>query len=102
MKKVVLCLFLASSAQAGCQIETTDLHMAAPGPIKMFHATGRTQCQSKQNIGYWMDVELRDATDCTSAHSRLMMKNPCGYYNGQRQDNAMSIGYQPGSCTPLF
>jgi hypothetical protein len=99
-------ILLASTAHAGCNADPSDyrspVNMGAPGPLKMFHVKGRHQCQSRQNIGYWSDVELRDATDCTAGHSRLQMQNPCQFYNGQRQDGSMSIGYYPGSCSPLW
>jgi hypothetical protein len=79
-----------------------DSCAGAPGAIKLFHVTGRHQCQSKQNIGYWMSVELRDATDCGAGHSRLRQQNPCTNYNGQQQENGRSIQYSAGSCSPIF
>lgn len=106
--KVAAFFLLATTAQAGpagCRVDPSDYeHFMAggAGPIKQFHVTGRHQCQSRENIGYWAAIETRDASDCTSGHSRLMMQNPCGWYNGQAQTNGQSIGYTPGRCTPFL
>lgn len=109
MMKLVTLLVLTSAAHAGplgCNADPSDYRnnymMGGPGPIKQFHVKGKHQCQSRENLGYWADVETRDATDCTAGHSRLRMQNPCGYFNGIRQTSGNSIGYTPGSCSPLW
>jgi hypothetical protein len=72
----LLAMALPTVASAACNSDASfdlrnQLMMGAPGPIKQFHVTGKHQCQSRQNIGYWANVETRDATDCNSGHSRL-------------------------------
>lgn len=76
----------------------------SPGAIKMHHVKGRHQCQSHWNLGYSCDVELRDATDCTSGHGRLRNQNCCGqvWIDGKQQTGGVSINYTPVSCSKLW
>lgn len=108
-KKLIAFLLLSSistyAGPLGCQLDpSTDAMVVGPNAalIKLFHVTGKHQCQSSQNIGYYCDVETRDATDCTSGHGRLRNQNCCGYFNGQQQSGGRSIGYTPKACSPVW
>lgn len=79
----------------------SDCNAGGQGPFKLFRASGKHSCQSRQNIGYTQNVQLNDATCCDSAQARLKQMNPCGYYNGKQQDDGRSIGYTAISCSSI-
>lgn len=111
ISKLAFLLLLSTSAQAavyvGCkQLDPSDYSdydvLGAPGALKMFHVTGKHRCSSRENLGYMVDVEVRDATDCASGHQRNKFNNPCRSFNGVPQTCGMSLAYIPGACSPFF
>lgn len=106
--KLVLSVLLLMSSQmsmASCNADPSDYgtRMGSPSGYKVFHVSGKHQCQSRENIGYWCNVETRDANDCTSGHARLRAQNfCCANYMGKQQTGYNSINYTPLACTPFL
>lgn len=93
------CLVIPVSSYAFLPGADACAPKAPPNGYTLFHCKGQHQCQSRQNIGYFVSVELFDATDPGSGQTRLKMLNPCGTYGGQKQDNGASISYIQGTCS---